>query len=234
MTGAPASDDAKRRAAEAGAALAENGMRLGLGTGSTMVFVLDALAARIAAETLSIVGVPTSERTADQARRLGIPLTTLAETPELDLALDGADEVLPGPLDLIKGLGGALLREKIVVEAAHRFVVIADESKIVSHLGQHAPLPVEVATFAHEATALRLGKLGLKPVLRLAAGRPYLTDNGNVIYDCPGIAGIADAAAIEQAIAAIAGVIDTGLFLKRAQQAIIGTTGGVEVLRRTA
>jgi ribose 5-phosphate isomerase A len=173
-------------------------------------------------------------RTAERARELGIPLTELDDAPELDLALDGADEVAEGSLALIKGLGGALLREKIVVEAAARFVVVADDSKIVARLGQHAPLPVEVAVFAHPATARRLDALALRPVLRMAGEAPYKTDNGNVIYDCHGIGGIDDIPALERAIVAIAGVVETGLFLDRAEQAIIGTNDGVRIMRRTA
>ena len=224
-------DRGKMAAAAAAVALVENGMRLGLGTGSTMAFVLDALAGRIRDESLSVVGVPTSDRTAERAVALGIPLTDLARTPALDLAIDGADEVRTGTLDLIKGLGGALLREKIVVQAASRFVVVADASKVVSRLGKHAPLPVEIVRFAHEATARRLDALALRPVLRMdAAGAAYLTDNGNLIYDCHGIGQVADVRALEDTLLEIAGVVDTGLFLDYAERAIIGGPDGVSVM----
>ncbi len=226
------SDAGKRAAAEAAAALVQDGMRLGLGTGSTMMFVLDALAARIAADGIEVVGVPTSERTAARARELGISLAELSDLPELDLALDGADEVATGSLALIKGLGGALLREKIVVEAARRFVVVADDSKIVTRLGEHAPLPVEVVVFANRVTARRLAALGLRPELRTAGAAPYKTDNGNLIYDCRGVDAIDDVAALERSVAGIAGVVETGLFLGRAEQAIIGTGDGVRIMRR--
>jgi ribose 5-phosphate isomerase A len=226
------SDAGKRAAAEAAAALVESGMRLGLGTGSTMMFVLDALAARIAADGIDVVGVPTSERTAARARELGIKLAELSDLPSLDLALDGADEVATGSLALIKGLGGALLREKIVVEAARRFVVVADDSKIVTRLGEHAPLPIEVVVFAHPVAARRLAALGLRPQLRTDGGAPYKTDNGNLIYDCRGVDAIDDMAALERSVVDIAGVVETGLFLGRAEQAIIGAGDGVRIMRR--
>jgi ribose 5-phosphate isomerase A len=216
-------DAAKRAAAEAGVALIEDGMVLGLGTGSTMVFALDALAARIRAEGLHVRGVPTSIGTEEQARRLGIELTELARDPSLDLALDGADEVLPGTLHLIKGLGGALLREKIVAQAATRFVVLADESKVVTRLGERAPLPVEVVRFAHEATARRIAGCGTRPVLRQRAGAPVVTDNGNHIYDCHGID---DPERLAADIAAIAGVVETGFFLGGVERALIGAEDG--------
>jgi ribose 5-phosphate isomerase A len=216
----------KRAAALAAVALVADGMALGLGTGSTMVHVLDVLAARIRADGLSVKGVPTSERTAEQARRQGIPLTTLAETPVLDLAIDGADEIAEGTLDLVKGLGGALLREKIIQQAARRFVVVADPSKIVPRLGLRAPLPVEVVPFAHEATARHLSNLGLAPVLRTGTDGPYRTDNGNLIYDCGGVDAVADVAALQAALVAIAGVVETGLFLGCTERAIIGAADG--------
>ena len=174
----------KKAAAEAAVHLVADGMTLGLGTGSTVAFALDALARRIQAEGLRIRGVATSERTAARARALGIALTDLAAVPELDLAIDGADEVEEASLCLIKGHGGALLREKIVASSARRFVVIVDESKVVPRLGTRMSVPVEVVRFAHVATARRLERLAGPAVLRPGAdGAPFITDNGNVIYD---------------------------------------------------
>ena len=151
-------DALKQAAAEAAVAQVRDGMKLGLGTGSTIAFALDALARRIRDESLRIAGIPTSRRTEARARELGIPLTSFAETEELDLAIDGADEVVEGSLALIKGLGGALLRERIVAAAAKRFIVIVDRSKVSDSFGSRAPIPVEVVPFGHEATARRLGR----------------------------------------------------------------------------
>jgi ribose 5-phosphate isomerase A len=219
-------DRGKQTAAENAVALIETGMKLGLGTGSTMMFVLDALAGRIAKEGLVVSGVPTSERTAARATELGIPLTTLSDTPVLDLAIDGADEVQPGTLNLIKGLGGALLREKIIQQSAKRFVVVADPSKIVTRLGEKAPLPVEVVPFEHAATASRIAALGLRPVLRRSGADIFHTDNGNVIYDCAGLEAIDDAEGMQRKLVLIAGVVETGLFLHCTERAIIGAADG--------
>ncbi|MBV8095721.1 MAG: ribose 5-phosphate isomerase A, partial [Acetobacteraceae bacterium] len=183
-------------------------------------------------EQLRVVGVATSNRTETEARRLGIPTASLDDVPGLDLAIDGADEVETSRLGLIKGLGGALLWEKVIAQAAKRFIVIADESKLVSRLGQHAPLPVEVVQFAHNATARRIAQLGLTPRLRQAGNGPYVTDNGNYIYDCDGVAEM-DAAALQRDLKTIAGVAETGLFLDMAEQAIIASPDGtIRSIRR--
>jgi ribose 5-phosphate isomerase A len=226
-------EEGKRAAGDAAAALVEDGMRLGLGTGSTVRWVLEALARRIREEGLRVTGIPTSEQTAARARELGIPLTDFAATEALDLCIDGADEVERGTLRLIKGLGGALLREKIVAEAAGRFIAVVDASKIVATLGEKAPLPVEVTMFGWEATARRLGALGGAPVLRQRDGAPVRTDGGNLILDCAGFAPIRDPLGLQARIKTIAGVVETGLFLGGAEQAIVGgADGGVEVLRQ--
>ncbi|WP_441724614.1 MULTISPECIES: ribose-5-phosphate isomerase RpiA [unclassified Inquilinus] len=226
-------EEGKRAAGEAAAALVEDGMRLGLGTGSTVRWVLEALGRRIRDEGLRVTGIPTSEHTAARARDLGIPLTDFAATEALDLCIDGADEVERGTLRLIKGLGGALLREKIVAEAAGRFVAVVDASKIVDVLGAKAPLPVEVTEFGWEATARRLAALGGTPVLRRRDGAVLRTDGGNLILDCAGFAPIRDPLGLQRELKAIAGVVETGLFLAGAEQAIVGgADGGVEVLRR--
>lgn len=219
----------KEAAGEAALKYVRSGMAVGLGTGSTTDFFLIALGREIRGGRLTgITGVPTSERSAARARELGIPLTTLRVSPVLDVAVDGADEVAPG-LRLIKGLGGALLREKIVAQAAKRFVVIADGGKVVEKLGTKAPLPVEVTPFEHEAHVGFFRSLGAEPVLRLAAGgQAYVTDNGNLIYDLRFAGGIEDAEALELALLRRAGVVDTGLFLRHAGVALIACEGGVE------
>ncbi len=221
-------DDAKRAAGEAAALLVEDGMRVGLGTGSTMRHVVAALGRR----GLNIVGVPTSVETENQARALGIALDEPNATP-IDLAIDGADEVEIGTLRLIKGLGGALLREKIVAQTSRRFVIVADASKKVTHLGERAPLPVEVARYGHLATAARIAALGGAPKLRMASDdTPFATDGGNVVYDCAGFAPILDPFTLQRALHAIAGVMETGLFLMSVEQVVIATeAGAIEVLR---
>ncbi|OWJ68799.1 ribose-5-phosphate isomerase RpiA [Inquilinus limosus] len=219
-------EQGKRAAGEAAAALVQDGMRLGLGTGSTVRWVLEALARRIKEEGLRVTGIPTSEQTAERARALGIPLTDFAATEALDLCIDGADEVEQGTLRLIKGLGGALLREKIVAEASSRFIAVVDGSKLVGVLGEKAPLPVEVTAFGWEATTRRLSALGGAPVLRQRDGAPVRTDGGNLVLDCGGFAPIRDPEGLQARLKTIAGVVETGLFLGGAEQAIVGQADG--------
>lgn len=220
----------KQAAARRAVEFVADGMALGLGSGTTMLHVLDALGERVRAGP-RVVGVPTSETTAARARALGIPLTTLAERPELDLALDGADEIDPR-LDLVKGRGGSLLREKVVAVAARRLVIVADASKLVPTLGTQAPLPVEVVPFAAAWCALRLERLDARPVLRGGTERPFVTNNGNWILDCA-FGPIADAVALAAAIRALPGVVEHGFFLGMADTAVIAHPGGrIEVLRR--
>jgi ribose 5-phosphate isomerase A len=217
-------------AAEAAARLAEPGMRLGLGTGRTMEAVLRALARRVREEGLAFAGIPTSEATAARARALGL-LIAAPDTP-CDLAIDGADQIERGTLRLLKGGGGALLREKIVAESAARFVVVADAAKLVDRLGTGFPLPVEVTPFGHEATARRIAALGGRPALRMAGGTPFRTDNGNLILDCPGFAPIRDPFTLDRVLRSLAGVVCTGLFLLPVECAFIGHEDGrVEELR---
>jgi ribose 5-phosphate isomerase A len=219
-------DAQKRAAAEAAAALVEDGMVVGLGTGSTAWFVIEALTRRVR-EGLRILAIPTSERSGAQARDGGIPLTNFAEHPRLDIDIDGADEIELGSLHLIKGLGGALLREKIVAAAADRLVIVADAKKLVTKLGGTAPLPVEVVPFGWETTAARLGRLGTEPVLRKGRdGQPFRTDGGNLILDCAfGLIG--DPAALDQAIGQTVGVVESGLFVGMADTAIVGGDDGI-------
>lgn len=221
-------DAQKQRAATRAVEAVRDGMVLGLGSGSTVAFMLEALAARIAAG-LTIVGIPSSEQTAAAARRLGIPLTDFAAHRRIDLTIDGADQIARGTLDLIKGLGGALLREKMIAQASAAMIVIADETKLVARLGGTTPLPVEIVRFGHEVTLDRLTGLGAAPVLRAVSARPFVTDNGNLIADCR-FAAIQDPASLEARLRAVAGVVATGLFCGIATKAIIGTASGVEIV----
>ena len=222
------SDEAKRAAAEAAAALVEDGMLVGLGTGSTMKFAVEALGRR----RPRITGVPTSKATEALAAKLGIALVEPDGTP-LDLAIDGADEIEEGTLRLVKGAGGALLREKIVAQASRRFVVVGDETKVVPRLGARMPLPVEVAQFGWRITFARVSGLGGKPVLRTKGdGSAMLTDGGNFLFDCAGFAPIGDPFTLERDLRAIAGVLGTGLFTLPVEQAFVGgDDGSVRVLK---
>jgi len=222
-------DQLKRAAALRAIEEIEDGMVVGLGTGSTAAFVIEGLAARVTAG-LRVVGIPTSERTAAQARRLGIPIATFAEHQRLDLTIDGADEVQLGTLDLIKGLGGALLREKIVAAASDRLIIVVDQEKLVDQLGEHTPVPVEVTQFGWQATAVALAKLGCVPERRYATGeQPYLTDGGNHILDCR-FGPLADPGVIEQNIAMTVGTVENGLFVGRTSVVVVASMTGVEVL----
>jgi ribose 5-phosphate isomerase A len=211
----------KRAAAEAAAAAVADGMVVGLGTGSTASLVIAALGNRVR-QGLQIVGIPTSARTAELATQSGIPLSTLARHSHIDLTIDGADEVVRATLDLIKGRGGALLREKIVAGASSRFLIVVDKTKIVEILGTHDPVPVEVIPFGWQATAERLRKAGAEPTLRLdAQGIPYLTDGGHHILDCQ-FGPIAEPRNLAAELDGIVGVVEHGLFLGMATQVIVG------------
>jgi ribose 5-phosphate isomerase A len=230
------SESWKQAAAERALGFVRPGMKLGLGSGSTAGRFVALLGAEIA-NGLAIVGVPTSERTLSQARALGVPLSTLEETPELDLTIDGADEIDP-ELRLIKGGGGALLREKIVAAASRRMVVIADASKAVKTLGRF-PLPVEVAPFGQAATRRhieRLGRdlgLGGAIALRKSGDRPFVTDGGHYIFDCAFLS-IGDPEALARGLRAIPGVVEHGLFLRLATTAIVAGSDGVEIIGEPA
>lgn len=232
QAGRPDADALKREAAARAVALVESGMRLGLGTGSTARHFVDLLGERVR-QGLRVTGVPTSRATAEQAAGLGIPLSTLDETPRLDLTIDGADEIDPR-LRLIKGGGGAHLREKIVACASARMIVIADESKAVARLGRF-PLPVEVVEFGLGATRLAVAKAlelcgcPCDPVLRIRGGVPVRTDSGNLILDCP--AGlIPDPEALAARLDGLTGVVEHGLFIAIASAAILATSSGVRVV----
>ena len=214
----------------------EDGMKLGIGTGSTAEEFVRLLAVRVA-NGLSVIGVPTSERTAALCAELNVPLSTLEETPQLDLTIDGADEIDPA-LGLVKGGGGALLREKIVAAASARMLVIADASKLVETLGRF-PLPIEVNPFGLRATEIAIEKaasaLGLFGTLelRMTSGKPFVTDGGHFIIDAS-FGRIPDARALSDALHAIPGVVEHGLFLGMAELAVIADADtGVRTVRAT-
>ena len=221
--------DARQRAGFKAAEFIEDGMRVGLGTGTTAYWLVERLAERVRAEGLRLRCVPTSRRTEEQARGLGIPLTTLGEVGELDIAIDGADEIGP-QLALIKGGGGALLREKLVAGAARRFVVIADRGKRVAVLGRF-PLPVEVVQFGWELTARRVSAVvSVEPLLRRNTdGGPFVTDNGNFILDCR-CGEIQNPGQVERELKSLTGVVESGLFVRLAHAAVLADEEGVEVV----
>ena len=225
----------KQHAAEAALDYIHSDTVIGLGSGSTADCFLIALAQALENGRFKDVGgVPSSEQTARQARELGIPVIDLDDVDEpLDVTVDGADEVAPN-LDLIKGLGGALLREKIVAQNSKMLIIIADGSKRVATLGEKSPVPVEVAQFAHAVTARCLVSHGCEAKLRMTGDAPFVTDNANYIYDCRFVGGIRDPLALQSALCNHAGIVGTGLFLQIAQVALIADDSGqVETLRRT-
>ena len=223
----------KIEAARAALGYVADGMRLGIGTGSTAEEFVRLLAARVATG-LKVIGVPTSERTAALCLELGVPLSTLDETPELDLTVDGADEIDPA-LTLIKGGGGALLREKIVAAASKRMIVIADRSKLVETLGRF-PLPVEVNRFGLRATEIAVteaaARLGLSgpAALRMTGDTPFVTDGGHFILDAS-FGRIPDPRALSDALHAVPGVVEHGLFIGLASVAIIAGGDGIETIQ---
>ena len=219
-------DTQKQRAAQQAADLVEDGMVVGLGTGSTATFFIQSLIERAHAG-LRIVCIPTSIRSAELARAGGLVLTDFAAHPVIDLTIDGADEIKRDSLDLVKGLGGALLREKIVASASKRLVIIADAGKLVDWLGVTAPVPVEVTQFGWEATREKLRATGADVVLRTKDDcAPYVTDGGNYILDARYDA-IADAVRLNIDIRHIVGVVETGLFPAMAEMALVADDCGV-------
>jgi ribose 5-phosphate isomerase A len=213
---------AKREAAEQAATQVKSGMVVGLGTGSTARFAVEAIGRRLEQRELeNIVGIPSSARTRDLALAAGIQLTSLNDHPVVDLTIDGADEVDPSG-NLIKGGGGALLWEKMVAAASKRLLIVVDESKLVSRLGVSSALPVEVVKFGWKVHAAALLEMGAEPELRVTAGEPYVTDEGHYIIDCRFTEGIADPRTTHQAIVGRAGVVETGLFVDMAPEVIVG------------
>ena len=218
----------KREAALRAVALVKSGDRVGLGTGSTAKYAIEEIGRKLAAgELTGVVGVATSEASDVLARQVGIPVEPLDPRP-LDIAIDGADEIAPN-LDLIKGLGGALLREKLTEVQARRFVVIADHTKLVEHIGEKSALPIEIARFGFLSTIERLRAVLPAGRLRQPGAQPYVTDNGNYIFDAQIPAGT-DIAALERQLKGTLGVVDTGLFLGMAERAFVAATDGVTEL----
>jgi len=212
-------------------ALAEvkSGHVVGLGTGQAATAFIQALG-RAVRTGLTVTGVPTSQASATLARQLGIPL--IDEPVALDVAVDGADEVDPR-LDLVKGYGGALVREKVVAAAAHRFIVLVGAEKLVPVLGSRGRLPVEVVPFAAAFCRRRLAELGHPPVMRARDGAPFVTDNGNLILDCA-VGPIGDPAALDAAVRAIPGVVGSGLFVGMAHVVMVWEGGRARTLVRTS
>jgi ribose 5-phosphate isomerase A len=223
----------KQRAARAALSHVQSGMIVGLGTGSTAeAFLVELAGALKSGQLKDIRGIPTSRNSENHARKLGIPLTTLGDHPVCDVTVDGADEIAPN-LDLIKGLGGALLREKIVAQNSRKLVIIADEAKVVASLGARAPLPVEVVQFGYETHESFLQDLGAEPRLRMSpGGMVFVTDNANYIYDCHFPTGIKDPRAVEIKLEERAGIVDCGFFLALTTVALIGTDTTVREMRR--
>ncbi|MBO1582611.1 ribose 5-phosphate isomerase A [Bacillus sp. XF8] len=217
----------KRLAGEHAADFIKDGMKIGLGTGSTVYWTIQKLG-QLVNEGLSIQAVPTSIETKQLAQQLSIPLISLGDIDYLDLTIDGADEISPD-VQLIKGGGGALLREKIVAMSSQKLIIIADESKLVMDLGTF-PLPIEIVPFAWEQTAKRIQSFGCQTILRIQNNQPFITDNGNMILDCVFPNQITKPTEIHQQLKMITGVIETGLFINMVDTAIIATEKGIKEL----
>lgn len=215
----------KQLAAEQAVEAVASGMIVGLGTGSTIYYALLKLGEKVR-NGLDIIGIPTSKQTEEIATQQGIPLSTLGEHPAIDLTIDGADEVNP-TLDLIKGAGGALVREKIIAHASKRLVIIVDEGKLVEQLGSNFPVPVEVVPFGWGSTQIALNQICQDSILR----RDFVSDNGNYILDCT-FDGISDPVATELAINNLPGVVENGLFINRTDQVIVGAASGIQTVKR--
>lgn len=217
-------DEMKKAVAERAVAdYVKDGMHVGLGTGSTAYHAINKIG-ELVKEGMSLTCVATSTRSKNQALDLGINVVELDDVPYLDVTIDGADEVDP-ELNLIKGLGGALLMEKIVASASKTLVIVVDESKLVNPLGTKSPLPVEVLDFGHAKTATTLAKLGCKPTLRMSGDKPFRTDCGNLIYDCR-FESINDPKKLESSINNIPGTVDNGLFLGIAKTVLVSRKDG--------
>lgn len=222
-------DELKKTAAQWAAAQLRNGMIVGLGSGSTATFAVSEIG-RLVNAGLQIVGVPTSENTAEQAQNLGILLSDLNKHPEIDVTIDGADEVERGTLHLIKGGGGNLLREKIVASASKRLVIVVDSSKLTDRL--HGQVPVEVSRFGWESTIRRLAALGAEPIGRANSnGEMFITDGGNFIVDCS-FGSIDSVEVLQNRLDGTVGVVEHGLFIGMASQIVVGDPNGVRVLSR--
>jgi ribose 5-phosphate isomerase A len=224
-------DDLKRQAGERAAEYVTDGMKVGLGTGSTVHYTLLALGRRVREEGLDIVGVPTSVRTERTSLEVGIPLGDLDQMGRLDVTIDGADEVDPH-LNLIKGLGGALVREKVVAAHSKDLIIVVDDSKLVDMLGTRSPLPVEVLRMGHRRLHSALADLGCAPALRLGTDdEPFISDNGNLIYDCR-FPSIPRPYELEVTVNNVVGVVENGLFLDMATSVVVASASGISVMER--
>ena len=225
----------KQQAGEMAATYVESGMVVGLGTGSTAVFAVRAIGQMLQDGRLhNVIGIPTSEETRREAERLGIPLTNFDDHPVIDITIDGADEIDPN-FDLIKGLGAALLREKIVATASKQMIVVIDDRKLVDKLATRAPVPVEVIPFARQPVEVYLKSLGARPILRLdweTKQNIVITDENNIILDCWFDGGLDNPVAMGQAIRSQPGVVEHGLFFNLATRAIVAAPDGIQILER--
>jgi len=223
-------EELKRQAGWRAADYVESGMAIGLGSGSTARYATLRIGELLATGRLrDVVAVPTSDETEALAREAGIPLTTLEEHPRLAVTIDGADEVDPA-LNLIKGLGGYLLREKIVAYATECEIIVVDPTKLVERLGTKAPVPVEVVRFGWENTRSALEDTGARPVLRMRDGDPYLTDEGNFILDCWYEGGLEDPEALSARLNGIPGVVENGLFLGMTAAVVVAAPEGTRII----
>ncbi|MBN1677262.1 MAG: ribose-5-phosphate isomerase RpiA [Candidatus Thermoplasmatota archaeon] len=220
----------KEEAAKAAVAQVKSGMVVGLGSGSTASIAIKLLGEQVR-HGMEVVGVPTSRDSEILGRSVGIQIGELKDHPVIDVTIDGADEVDP-KLNLVKGLGGALVREKIVASATKLEIIVVDDSKLVDFICQKAPLPVEIIRFAHESTMSRLEKLGCRPALRKRGGEAIVTDNGNFIADCK-FSRIDDPAAMEREINNLPGVVDNGLFVGLAHKVIVASKGGMRTMQKS-
>jgi len=225
----PSPDELKRQAAIAALDEIGSNMIVGLGTGSTASHFIRELGKRVQGG-LRVLGIPTSEASRILAEEVGVSLTTLKEHPEIDVTVDGADEVSPD-LDLIKGLGGALVREKIVAHASKRVIIVVDDSKMVDKLGTRAPIPVEVVPFAVDSVRLQLTRWKGSITIRERDGRPFVSDNGNTILDWQ-YGAIDDPHAVEMKLKSITGVVDSGIFAKVAAQVIVAGSASIRRIAR--
>lgn len=224
-------DELKRHAAIRAVEYVHDGMKVGLGTGSTATFAIQELGRRMNSG-LHIVGVPTSDRSAKLAQELGIPLTTLEECPRLDVTIDGADEVNLSTMHVLKGLGGALLHEKIVALCTETEMLIVDETKVVQRLGERTPVPVEVVAFGWTRACAALADLGCQTERRATAeGKPYITDSGNYLIDCH-FPGIDDPPALAKRIKGITGVVEHGIFVDIACRVVIAHPNGTQIVEK--
>jgi ribose 5-phosphate isomerase A len=226
----PSSDELKKHAALSALDEIQDGMIVGLGTGSTASHFIRGLGERVQ-DGLRVLGIPTSEASRILAAEVGVALTTLKDHPEIDITVDGADEVSP-QLDLIKGLGGALVREKIVAHASRRMIVVVDETKIVEKLGRRAPIPVEVVPFAVDCVVAQLVRWKGQVTLRERAGKPFISDNGNYILDWQH-GEIDEPYIVEKQLKAITGVVDSGIFAKVAEEVIVAESSSIRKISRS-